>query len=329
MEALLKQLTKEIQEKNIRDLYFFYGEENYLKDFYTQMIIDCVLDETTRELNLDIISDEIDIERLKEKVKAAPFFAERRVLLFRKAEVCDHKELLEIFKNKEETTCIIIDEESVSKKSAVYKYLKEHAFELEMKEVPPATAVKWSMKAFKEQGVSVDKTIADHLVERVGTNLYLLKNEIEKLVSYKNGKAITTEDVNVLCIQNFESSIFELLEKLTKGEIEGATKSYHNHLLSKEPPVKIEFMIAREFQLIYQAKRLEDAGYGLTEVTNLLEQKTSFTTKKYISIGRKYSEESLKRILNFCLETDIHIKKGIMEAEKAVELLMNKIVVEL
>ena len=44
-------LKKEVKNGNIRNIYLFYGEEDYLKEVYCKKIEDIVLKDGLKELN--------------------------------------------------------------------------------------------------------------------------------------------------------------------------------------------------------------------------------------------------------------------------------------
>ena len=59
---------------------------------------------------------------------------------------------------------------------------------------------------------------------------------------------ITTEDVYAVCTEQTENRIFEMIQSITEKNRRKAMDLYADLLAMKEPPMRILFLITRQFQ---------------------------------------------------------------------------------
>ena len=80
----MDELKKQIKENNLKHLYVFYGDEDYLKRYYKNELIKATVNEgdTMNFSTLEGPRDPIEIINL---VNTPPFFAPLRVILVEKS----------------------------------------------------------------------------------------------------------------------------------------------------------------------------------------------------------------------------------------------------
>src|SRR5215212_642761 len=79
-----RDLRKGIQQRAFDRAYYFYGDDEYLKDEMLHQVIDAAVDPATRDFNLDVRrGGEVDAESLLSLLSTPPMMAERRVVVVR------------------------------------------------------------------------------------------------------------------------------------------------------------------------------------------------------------------------------------------------------
>ena len=111
-------------------------------------------------------------------------------------------------------------------------------------------------------------------------------------------------------MDNLGLKIDQALEELSKLLEEG------------EPPVKILFMIARQYRLILQAKELEQKGYTEKQITSEMKLHP-FVTGKILRQGRSYGFGELEKALAAVLDCDVALKSGAAPRLAMEQLLIN------
>lgn len=135
-----------------------------------------------------------------------------------------------------------------------------------------------------------------------------IRGEVEKLVCYALDRdVVTAQDIETVCVRQIGSRIFDMVEAVADKKQKKAMELYYDLLTLKEPPMRILFLIARQFNLLLQVKELKNKGYdtrGIGEKVGL----KGFIAGKYVSQAAKFKEAELKRALTDCVETEEAVK---------------------
>ena len=87
--------------------------------------------------------------------------------------------------------------------------------------------------------------------------------------------------------------------------------------------MRILFMVSRQFNLILQAKDLSARGMDRNAIASVMGVQ-GFIANKSINQSRNFSVNELKLALADCVATEENIKKGIMDENIGVEMLLVK-----
>lgn len=160
------------------------------------------------------------------------------------------------------------------------------------------------------------------LIDRVGKNLLVLEQEINKIKMYKGeDKTITKEDILALTHKNIDIDIFVLIEAIVSKNKEKAMEIYYEMMKRNEEPIKIIVMLANQFRIIYQAKELYKKGYTGDNISSKLGIHP-YRIKLALNSGRKYSSELLLSCLEKLADLDMNIKSGKIDKSMGLELFM-------
>ena len=97
----------------------------------------------------------------------------------------------------------------------------------------------------------------EDFLEKTGTDMGNISQELEKLLSYTMGRdVITRADIEAVCTTQITNRIFEMIRAVTEKKQRKALDLYQDLLALKEPPMRILFLLARQFNLLLQVKEL-------------------------------------------------------------------------
>ena len=161
------------------------------------------------------------------------------------------------------------------------------------------------------------------LSELVGDNLWTIENELEKLSLYVGDRAIEDGDVRLLVSEAREASIFGAVDALLEGRSAVALR-----LLRRLRDDGAEFgyilsMITRQLRLATLAKELIDSGLRQNDVGARLGVNREFALKRTIGQARGHSWAGLEWLYRRLLEADLAVKKGRLDQDVALELLVS------
>ena len=126
----ISELNKKISNKEFDNVYFFFGDESYLKDFYIGKIIKSTVEEGMEAFNLSEYKNSITSEELADTVEQPPVMGEYKVVYLNELNVFkgDSKlrdKLLEVICDIPPFCILIIREENIDAKTKLYKKLLE------------------------------------------------------------------------------------------------------------------------------------------------------------------------------------------------------------
>ena len=128
-----------------------------------------------------------------------------------------------------------------------------------------------------------------YLIASVGTDMEVLSREIEKLISYAlNKNVISKEDIDAVCIKQLNVRIFDMMDAISVKNQKKTLDCYYELIAEKEPPMRILFMISRQFNLMLQAKDLSSRGMNREQVAHTMGVQ-SFIARKCINQCRNFN----------------------------------------
>src|SRR5918992_1740824 len=128
---------------------------------------------------------------------------------------------------------------------------------------------KWAVGHAKKQGLELPEDVAEELVARCSDDKVRVSKELDKLALYAEGIA-TPEDVEALVSSDLQSNIFRFVEALSARERDRALELLETLLSTNDPPMRILYMIRRQFRLLARSRALFESGGSRSYVANAL-----------------------------------------------------------
>lgn len=320
----MKQISQDIQTNTIKAFYLLFGKEDYLKHQYRDKLVKALADPEDN-MNVSVFQGNgLNVQELLEIANTLPFFAQQRVIvvensnLFKKTPDNFEKQLEEL----PESTHIIFVENEVDKRNRLYKWIVKKGYASEMDTPDEKMLLSWIKGLCREEGKTMDDTAIFYFVEHMGTDMLLLRNELEKLFCYKlQENAITVDDVQKVCVSQATSKMFAMLDAIGTHNQPQALLLYRDLLALKEYPIGILRMLLRHFNILMQISALSAEGKNNKEMAAACSI-PPFSVKKYAAQAAKYTFEKLQGMVEMCQDTEQQIKSGNIKDIVAVELLI-------
>lgn len=182
----VKQLVKDIKNKNLKPIYFLMGEESYYIDKISDYIEDTVLSEEERGFNQMILyGRDITVDDIVSNAKRYPMMSEYQVVIVKEAQDLSRtiEKLVAYAKNPQPTTILVVNYKykKIDKRKALYKTLKKTGVVYESKKLYENQVADWIRRVLSPKGYTITPKSAQMLVEFLGTDLSKINNELEKL----------------------------------------------------------------------------------------------------------------------------------------------------
>ena len=185
--------------------------------------------------------------------------------------------------------------------------------------------VRWLVGHAKRLGLDLPDDVAGNLIDRCSGDKMRLASETEKLALYVGEGRATGEDVEALCPPDVQSNIFAFVDSLAAGERGKALRLLEALISTGEPPLRLTYMIRRQFALVARARALSERGASQREVASEL-RVPPFVARKLVEQARGLGEEELERALALVLDLERGLKGGSdLGDELQVELAVFKL----
>jgi DNA polymerase III subunit delta len=169
--------------------------------------------------------------------------------------------------------------------------------------------VRWLVGHAKKMDLDLPEDVAEDLTKRCSGDKMRLLQETEKLALYVGDRTPTHDDVAVLCPPDVQSNIFAFVDSLAAGQRDRALALLEDLISTGEPPLRLTFMIRRQFQLVARARALIERGTPQKEIASQLKV-PPFVARKLEEQGRKLDEKDLERALVQIQDLESGLKGG-------------------
>ena len=151
-----------------------------------------------------------------------------------------------------------------------------------------------------------------------------IRMELEKLICFTMGRdVVTDEDVEEICAAQAVNKIFEMIGAIASRQTRKAMDLYEDLLTLREPPMRILFLIARQFNQILQVKELMGKGMERNAIAGKMKIQP-FIVGKTMPQARSFTREQILSYVGLCAQLEEDVKTGRLSDRLAVELLLTK-----
>ena len=181
---------------------------------------------------------------------------------------------------------------------------------------------RWIRNKVEEKGARITPGAIALLTELVGSNLWTMDNELEKLSLRASDRAIEEGDVRLLVPEGRDASIFRAVDAILEGRSGAALQSLHRLRDEGADFSYILAMIARQVRLISLARDMLDRKTPQAAIGKALGLTREFALRRAVEQARKHSWPGLRWLYGRLLEADLTVKQGRIDQDLALELLV-------
>ena len=255
-----------------------------------------------------------------------PFFADKRLIIIENSSFFKsaNDEMADYLKNTPDYLIIVFIESEVDKRNKVYKAVNSNGYICEMKQQPTSVLIKWIAGILKKEEKTIDRQAIELLLSKTGASMDNIRSELDKLISYCLDKSeITQQDVEAICTTQTVSRVFDMITAIAMKRQHQALGLYYDLLTLKEPPMRILYLIVKQFNGILQVKEELADGMGNAQIASKMGV-APFIVGKYVTQAKYFSIDEIKQALNDCVDVEERVKNGKLEDKMAVELIIIK-----
>lgn len=322
----MQTINEDIKNGTFRRVYLLYGDEDYLKLQYKNKLLRALVTEGDTMNFSRFEGKEAQVPALIDLAETMPFFAEHRVILVEDSGFFKNAaaQLAEYLPDMPETTCMIFIEKEVDKRSKTYKSLKDIGRMVEFKTPDEKMLTSWVLTVLQKNGKKLTQPTMQLFLEKAGNSMGNIDRELEKLICYVGDREIIQmDDVEEICTGQTENRIFDMIHMMAEKRQKEALELYYDLLALKEPPMRILFLLVRQFNILLQVKTMVAAGMEQNQIADRAGLR-SFTIRRYRSEAGHFSVQKLKEALRDCARAEEDVKTGRLDDRLSVELILVK-----
>ena len=322
----MQKLNEEIKSGQLRQVYLLYGEEDYLRRQYRDKLKTALSGEEDSMNCHCFEGKDISVGELIDLAETMPFFAPRRVIIIENSGLFKHggEQLAEYLKEPAETAFFVLAEKEVDKRSKLFKSVSVKGRAVEFKAQDENVLKRWVLGSLKRENKKITERDLEFFLEKTGTGMENISKELEKLICYCMDKdVIGRADIAAVCTRQINNQIFDMMNAIAEKRQKEAMELYYDLLTLKEPPMRILFLLARQFNLLLQVKELKKKGYPVKTIGENVGL-PGFVAGKYVNQAARFSAKDLRKAVTDCVEAEEAVKTGRMNDVLSVELLLVK-----
>lgn len=333
---IVSQLENELKQGKLASIYLLYGKETYLLENALKKIKK-LFGSLSYGLNY-IKIDNTNVNSLITELQTPAFGFEKKLIIVSDTELLkkqtkkkssNAQDLTEQIANfikensddiKEQNVLVFVEAEA--EKNPLYKQVEELGIvcNFEPQKVPELiNRLKFIFNAYS---VNIDNYTLNYMIESCGTNLQDLINETQKLIEYagKDG-TIKKEDIDALCIKQFESVIFDLTDSMGQKNVAKSLDVLRNLIYAKEPVQKILITLYNHVKKLYVVKLCEYYKQDVLQNLNLKPNQT-FLVSKYKRQASYFKTEELRKLVGQFIKLDEDYKSGVIDLNIGLESII-------
>ena len=322
----MKSLNEDLKTGQFKQIYLLYGEEGYLKRQYRDRFIKAMLPEGDTMNYAHYEGKNINVREVIDLAETLPFFAQRRLIVFEDTGFFKSAgaELADYIKDMPETTYFIFVENEVDKRSKLYKAVKAKGHIVELTTQDEGTLKRWIQGIVRREKKQISDSVILYFLNKVGTDMENIQRELEKVFCYAlDRQEITREDIDAVCVTQITNHIFDMVNAVADKNQRRALDLYYDLLALKEPPMRILFLMIRQYRILFQVKGLSGQGYGKKEIASKAGLHP-FAAGKYMDQAKKFRMSELRAVMEDGADIEQRVKTGLLTDNLAVELFIVK-----
>jgi DNA polymerase-3 subunit delta len=330
-------------------LYIIIGEDDFSIHQELEKIKKSIGDPSALLSNTTVIEGgQVTPEQLSAACGTVPFLADKRLVIIeglferfeskrknskKKAsnssqELEKYKPLSEIMKNLPPFTELVLISGDIKASNPLLSELSSVATVKKFPLMKFNQLNQWVEKrvALRGNGIGISKAALELLVRLVGSDLWTMSNEIDKLILFTDGRSIEEADVQVVVSNAQEASIWRLIDAVMESRVGLAQQLLQQLFKQGMAPAQILVMLSRQVRIIFLVREMRNHGRSRGDIQTKLGLTHDFALQKAWQQADKYTLGRLKEVYHKLLDADISIKTGKYDnPELALDVLITEL----
>ncbi len=331
----IKDLDKQIKSGAVGNLYFFFGEEQFLLENKIKSIKNALLDSDFADLNFVLLEEKkLSISRLADELMSVPVMSDKKMVVvknsgfFSNAKLTQYKTACELIADIPEYMCVIFCERDFDqKREKNLEPFKKHGEIVKFDLLSPVQLERWLDSLFTASGKSILPRDIATIIRLAGQNMSSLFNEYQKLVSFSGEREkITAEDVAAVVSKSADARIFDVIDNIAAGKSQGVFDELEALRASGENPSTIMTLLTARIGELLTVKQLSYDKLSAEKIAGYFEpRKPAFVIRRLTDSAKGFSEKYLADMLILGTQYISEVRLGRLDKWIALEMYAAKL----
>ena len=333
-----QNLKAALRNHHIDRLYFFYGEETFLMNYYLEAIKKELLDPLTEAFNYHrFTSENFDLAEFLDAVENLPMMAEATLVqvddidIFKLNET-EREKIAAAFRDIPEYCTVVFTYLTVPWKpdkrlKKLWEAVEQKGLPVEFCKQDQRELIPWISRHFAARQKRISNELCAYLIDITGGTMTALNGEIEKICAYSGAEEIKKSDIDAVTEPVLDAVVFQMTDQISAGSYEKAFLCLEKLLKMQQEPLAILGAIGSHFRRLTAAKCLLEQGKNAYDL-QILCGIPDYPAKKTMEAARRMDKAFCGRASRLVLETDYKMKTSYDDGERLIELLVLELATE-
>ncbi|MCX5867354.1 MAG: DNA polymerase III subunit delta [Proteobacteria bacterium] len=291
-------------------VYGIFGPDSYQREDFIKRLKKEILPEND-SLNFESYPAGTGLSEILNAARTLPFGADRKLVLARDLEKLPAAEIPALEKylaNPSASTVLVLEgtKAPAGKLAALLTQAGEliKAESLKENQVPD-----WLLDRAREAGRSLSREAALAIADRVGTDLALAFQELEKVMIYTEARIIPAEAVWKTLSSGASGTIWSLFNEIGARNLPGALKTLNRLFAGGDHPIMILGQLAGRIRKLLLTRLLLDQGIAEAQIGKRLKINHPYALQCFCREARAYTQAEIRQGLRDLSELDLKLKR--------------------
>ena len=316
-----RRMKQDLKSKTPGPLYIFYGEEDYLRDYYLGQLKKLCVPAGLESFNVHRLSGRsLDLQALSDAVDALPMMSPRTFVqvddydLF-KAPEKQRTAMTELLSDLPDYCTLVFLYDTISYKSdarmkKLAGVLREKGREVCFARQDQHDLTDWIIRRFRALDRDISAGDAQYLIFLCGDLMNGLIGEISKIGAYAKERRVTRADIDAVSIPVLDAQVFAMTDALAKKNYDRTLSVLNDLLLLKQEPIMLLAVLGRQMRQLYSARVGLESGKDSRWLMKLWSMRSLYPADKLMEAARRHDLAWCRRAMARCAQTDLAMKSA-------------------
>lgn len=317
------ELKKAVKNNELKNLYLFHGEEEYLIFSYVNQFKKLILGDMA-DFNYFEFEGETSLAAAAEAIEQYPQFAEQKLIILKESGLLkNHDKITEKLLQSipPYNVVVFVERDSAKINKKMIKVVEEEGEAVDFSRQKPSDLRAWVNIRLTSAGKKMKNDDAEYFVQICELSMSKIELELEKLIaSVGDQQEIKRADIERMITPLLDYKIYEMVDCVLKRNAQSAYEMLREFKTGGEAPTVILAMLFSQLHFIAMVKNLKQDQEP--KIDEFFPANRKFLAGRIAKETGKYRMEKIYQAMKMCSDFDGDIKMGRIEGWTAVEIVI-------